>query len=254
MQEFRKDVLTVKDVAYLIDASTLKIDTSYENVYALIDACKKYDFGCAFAWPAYSKMMGEELRGTNTAFGTSLSFPSGQEPTCIKVAQADYFVSLGADEVDMVMNVGWLKSKKYKEVTEDIAAVKKACGKTSLKVIIEAMLCDDDQITSACKCVMDGGADYVKSGTGFSAAPTTLHHVALMKKTIGENIKLKVAGGVRDLETMMMMYKIGANRFGIGLASSISIVEEAMKLPGGVVDLKTVEVKDSDKLHLPSEY
>ena len=254
MQEFRKELLTVKDVAYLIDASTLKIDTSYENVYALIDGCKKYDFGCAFAWPAYSKMMGEMLRGSNTAFGTSLSFPSGQEPTCIKVAQADYFVSLGADEVDMVLNVGWVKSKKFKDVTDDIAAVKKACGKTSLKVIIEAMLCDDEQIVNACKCVMDGGADYVKSGTGFSANPTTLHHVALMKKTIGDTIKLKVAGGVRDLNTMMMMYKIGANRFGIGLASSIAIVEEAMNMPGSVVDLKKIEVKDDELLHTPAGY
>ena len=253
MKEFRKEILSAKDVAYLIDASTLKIDTSYENVYALIDACKKYDFGCAFAWPAYSKLYGEALRGTNTAFGTSLSFPSGQEPTCIKVAQADYFVGLGADEVDMVLNVGWVKSKKFKEVTEDIAAVKKACGSTSLKVIIEAMLCDDEQIVNACKCVMDGGADYVKSGTGFSAAPTTLHHVALMKKTIGDSIKLKVAGGVRDLNTLLMMYKLGANRFGIGLANSIAIVEEAMKMKDGI-DLKTIEIKNDSSAGGVTEY
>ncbi len=254
MQEISKNVLTVADIAYMMDPSTLKIDTSYEDVYALIDACKKYEFGCAFAWPAYSKMMGEALKGTKTAFGTSLSFPSGQEPTHIKVAQADYFVSLGAAEVDMVLNVGWVKSKKYKEVTDDVAAVKKACGNTSLKVIIEAMLCNDEQIENACKCVMDAGADYVKSGTGFSAAPTTLHHVALMKKTIGDNIKLKVAGGVRDLNTLLMMYKIGAQRFGIGLASSIKIIEDAMKLPGGEIDLSTIEVKDAENLHKPAEY
>lgn len=244
MKEFRKEFLTPSDIAYLIDASTLKIDTSYQDVDNLIAACKKYDLGCAFAWPAYSAYMGEQLSGTKTAFGTSLAFPSGQEPTFIKVIQADYFVSLGADEVDMVMNVGWLKSEKFRECTDDIAAVKKACGETSLKVIIEAMLLTDEQIIDACKIVMDGGADYVKSGTGFSIPPTTNHHVEVMKATIGDNIKLKVAGGVRDLNTLLNMYKRGANRFGIGLAASCAIMEEALSLPGGGIAL--ADVLDSD--------
>ena len=240
MNEIRKSVLTPDDIAYLIDASTLKLDTSYEDVNNLINVCKRYGFGCAFAWPAYYELMSKELKGTKTAFGTSLAFPSGQETTFFKVAQAHYFESLGAAEVDMVMNVGWLKSKKYKEVLEDIKAVRFACKNSSLKVIIEAMLLDDQQIDDACKIVMDAGANYVKSGTGFSANPTTIHHVEVMKKSIGNNIKLKVAGGVRDLKTMMMMYKRGADRFGIGLAASISIMEEVLSLPNGV-DVSAIE-------------
>jgi deoxyribose-phosphate aldolase len=240
MNETRKSILTQADIAYLIDASVLKLDTSYEDVNALIDACKKYGFGCAFAWPGYYELLSKELEGTKTAFGTSLSFPSGQETTFIKVTQAHYFVSLGAAEVDMVMNVGWLKSKRYGEVLEDIKAVRFACKNTSLKVIIEAMLLTDEEITKACEIVMEAGADYVKSGTGFSAAPTTIHHVEVMKKAIGDKIKLKVAGGVRDLDTLLKMYKRGADRFGIGLASAIKIMEEASTYPEGI-EIASVE-------------
>ncbi|MDR0694208.1 MAG: deoxyribose-phosphate aldolase [Prevotellaceae bacterium] len=234
MKEIRKNILTAADIAYLIDASTLKLDTSYEDVTKLIEACKKYHFGCAFAWPAYYELLRKELKGTQTAFGTSLSFPSGQETTFIKVTQAHYFESLGAAEVDMVMNVGWLKSKRYNEVLDDIKAVRYACKSSSLKVIIEAMLLTDEEIGDACRIVIDAGADYVKSGTGFSANPTTIHHVEVMKKAIGDTIKLKVAGGVRDLQTLVGMYKKGADRFGIGLAASINIMEEALALPEAI--------------------
>ncbi|MDR1258322.1 MAG: deoxyribose-phosphate aldolase [Tannerellaceae bacterium] len=234
MKEVRKAILKPADIAYLIDASVLKLDTSYEDVQALIDACKKYKFGCAFAWPGYYELLSKELKGTATAFGTSLSFPSGQETTFIKVAQAHYFTSLGAAEVDMVMNVGWLKSKRYGEVLDDIKAVRFACRDTSLKVIIEAMLLSDEEITKACELVAEAGADYVKSGTGFSSAPTSIHHVEVMKNAIQDRIKLKVAGGVRDLNTLLQMYKRGADRFGIGLSSAIKIMEEANARPDGI--------------------
>ena len=219
--------LSQRDVARLIDISALKIDTSLQDVQNLIEACKKYEIGCAFVWPCFSEMLGEAVKGTSTAFGTSLAFPSGQEPTFIKVKQAEFYVSLGADEIDMVMNVGYLKSGMYREALEDLRAVRAACEGTSLKVIIEAMLLNDDQIRDACRIVMDSGADYVKSGTVFSAAPTTLHHVRVMKDTVGDHIKMKVAGGVRDLATLVTMHAMGVHRFGIGMAASIAIIEEA---------------------------
>jgi deoxyribose-phosphate aldolase len=226
--------ISMHDVARLIDASALKIDTSMKDVQALIDACKKYDFIAAFVWPVFSKVLGDGLKGTMTRLGTPLSFPSGQEPTRIKVMQAEYFVEIGAAEIDMVMNIGFLKSGFHDKVREDIAAVKKAAGATPLKVIVEAMLLNDDELVTACRIVMECGADFVKSGTGFSANPTTLHHVELMKRTIGNTIKLKVAGGVRNLSTLLSMYVLGADRFGIGLASSISIMEEARAFKDGI--------------------
>lgn len=230
MKEYRKDVLTIRDIAYMMDPSVLKLNTCYEDVYALVDACRKYDFGCCFAWPAYYELLSEMLKGTNTAFGTSLGFPSGQEATRTKVQQAEYFMSFRPAEVDMVMNVGWLISKRYDQARDDIRAVREATHGASLKVIIEAMLLTDEQITKACELCLEAGADYVKSGTGFSAKPTSLENVEVMKAAVGDQANVKVAGGVRDLNTLLRMYKRGADRFGIGLASAIQIIEEAIAL------------------------
>jgi len=242
MKEYRKEVLTVKDIAYMMDPSVLKLDTSYEDVYALVDACKKYNFGSCFAWPGYYPLLSELLKETNTAFGTSLSFPSGQEATSTKVQQAELFMSMDPAEVDMVMNIGWLKSKKYDEVLEDIKAVRAATIGSSLKVIIEAMILTDEEIEKACELSIAGGTDYVKTGTGFSSTPTTLHHVQVMKKAIDGRAKLKVAGGVKSLDTLLKMYKAGADRFGVGLQSAISIIEEAIAI-GHDIDMSTIEVE-----------
>ncbi len=240
MQKNQKDILFAQDVSNMIDASVLLRDATYQDVDDLAEACKKYNFVCAFTWPAYTQLIGEKLRGAGTGFGGAVSYPSGQEPTAIKVVQTEYFLGLGVSEVDMVMNLGWLKSKRFNEVTADIRSVKKACGAIPLKVIIEAMMLSDEQIVDACKCVLDGGADYVKSGTGFCTEPTTLHHVELMKNTVGDRIKLKVAGGVRSLDTLIRMYKMGTVRFGIGLASAISIMQDAIAHTDGI-DLRKAE-------------
>jgi len=226
--------LTSHDVARTIDISALKIDTSYQDLEAMVSACRRYDIGCAFIWQGFSADLARMLKGTNTEFGTSLAFPSGQETTENKVQQAIYFMSLGADQIDMVMNVGYLKSGFYDRVHDDIMAVRKTTRGFSLKVIIEAMLLSDEHIVKASEIVRDCGCDYVKSGTGFQSTPTTLHHVALMKKTVGGRCKVKAAGGVRDLDTLVKMYALGVNRFGIGMASAIKIIEQAEAIPGGV--------------------
>lgn len=215
-----------------MDPSVLKFDTTFDLVKAMLDDCIKYDFGCCFEMPCFYEYVAERLRGTNTEFGTSLNFPSGQGTTDLKVYEAKYFVSLGAQQVDMVMNVGWLKQGWHDKVAADIKAVREATSKTSLKVIIEAMLLSDQEITDACNIVMNCGADFVKSGTGFSDKPTTLHHVKTMKAAVGDKCRVKVAGGVRDLKTLMEMYEVGAERFGIGYASALKIYEEASKFSG----------------------
>lgn len=138
------------------------------------------------------------------------------------------------------MNVGWFKSKRFEEVLSDIRSVKKECKKTPLKVIIEASILSDEQIADACKCVIDAGANYVKSGSGFYTEPTTMHHVEVMKKAVRDRIGLKVAGGVRDLNTLLKMYKLGAERFGIGLRTAVGIMEEAMASFNGI-DLRKID-------------
>ncbi|HBU13160.1 MAG TPA: deoxyribose-phosphate aldolase [Clostridiales bacterium] len=247
MKELDKEVLTVSDIAYTMDPSALAINASYEDLYEMIGACKKYEFGSSFTWPAYYPVFSAELKKTKTAFGASLAFPSGQEPTFLKEKQAEWFMTMDPVEVDMVMNVGWLRSKKFKETEDDIKAVRKVIGDTSLKVIIEAMQLTDEEIISACKVCIDAGADYVKTGTGFSKDPTTLHHVELIKATVGTQAKLKVAGGVRDLKTLLQMYKRGARRFGIGYRNAVNIIKEAQNLPGGQVDTNKADELELQK-------
>ena len=229
MKELTNTILSIKDIAYTMDPSALAINASYEDMYEMVEMCKKYDFGCSFTWPAYYKEFSAALKGTNTAFGASLAFPSGQEPTFIKEKQAEWFMTMDPVEVDMVMNVGWLRSKRFKETADDIRAVRKIIGDVSLKVIIEAMQLTDEEIVNACNVCMDAGADYVKTGSGFSQTPTTLHHVELVKETVGDRAKIKVAGGVKDLKTLLQMYKRGARRYGIGFRNAVNIMETAMR-------------------------
>ena len=228
MNELKKTKLSIKDLAFVMDPSALAINASYEDMYEMVEYCKQYDFGCSFTWPAYYPEFSAALKGTNTAFGTSLAFPSGQEPTFIKEKQAEWFLTMDPIEVDMVMNVGWLRSKKFKETAEDILAVRRIIGDVSLKVIIEAMQLTDEEIVNACKVCLDAGVDYVKSGSGFSQTPTTLHHVELIKETVGDAAKIKIAGGVRDLKTLLQMYKRGARRFGIGYRNAVKIMDAAI--------------------------
>jgi deoxyribose-phosphate aldolase len=231
------------EFAKMIDASSLKLDTSYDDYHAIVAACKKYSFGCVFIWPAYYAEISAALKGTVTEFGTSLGFPSGQETTETKVHQARLFTSLGAEQVDMVMNVGWLKSQRYDQVKADLDAVREATKHTSLKVIIEAMLLTDEEIVKACEIVADCGADYVKSGTGFSADPTTLHHIALMKKTVGNRCKIKAAGGVRTLDTLTKMHAMGVTRFGIGYRNAVTLAEEALQYKDGI-EIPDIRIED----------
>ena len=153
MEEIRKDVLNLKDIAYMMDPSVLKLDSCLEDVEAMIADCRKYSFGTCFAWPCYYERMYELLKGADTKLGVSLAFPSGQESTYIKQVQAELFMKYEPAEVDMVMNIGLLKSGKFDACVEDIRAVRELTKGTSLKVIIEAMLLSDEEIRTACKLV-----------------------------------------------------------------------------------------------------
>lgn len=242
MKEYRKDILEIEDIAYMMDPSVLKIDSTPEDVEELIDICKKYNFGTAFCWPCNYPRLSQALKDCKTVFGTSLAFPSGQVATKTKVEMAKYFDTMDPGEHDMVINVGWLRSGRYDDVLADIKAVREAVPDKSLKVIIEAMCLTDDEIRKACDLIIEAGADYVKTGTGFQSSPTTLHHVQVIKAHVGDRIKIKVAGGVRSLDTMLKMYKAGANRFGIGWKSAEKIYAEAVeRCP---IDMSTISVED----------
>lgn len=168
------------------------------------------------------------LKGTDSVgIGGIVGFPSGGDTTESKVWQALSLKNQGCNEIDMVMNVGKLKSGLYEDVLLDIKRVKETVSPLPLKVIIEVPLLTDDEIVKAASIVLDSGADFVKTGTGWAGA-TNMHHVELIKRTVGDRIKLKVAGGVRSLETLEAMYKAGVSRFGIGYKSALSIIQECI--------------------------
>ena len=227
MKETRQAILDAKTLAYKMDPVVLKLDTTFQDVEMLAEACKKYSFGCCFGWPCHYEMLSRLLEGSDTVMGCSVGFPSGQEETSTKVYLVKKFLQYGPGEVDMMMNVGMLKSGLYDQCYDDMAAVREACPGTSMKVIIEAMLLSDDEIEKACQLAMRAGVDYIKTGSGFSVnMPTRPHHIRVIKDVVGDRMKIKASGGIRDLDTLLNMYALGADRFGVSLNAAIAIVEK----------------------------
>ena len=153
-----------------------------------------------------------------------IGFPLGAMSKEAKVAETKDAVAKGADEVDMVINIGRLKDKNYDYVTEEIREIKQACGEKTLKVIIETCLLTDEEKEKACECILEAGADFVKTSTGFSTAGATFDDVALLKKTVGDRCFIKAAGGVRSREDFEKMISLGANR--IGTSSGTKLIEK----------------------------
>ena len=153
-------------------------------------------------------------------------FPSGAHSTATKVAEAREQLALGAAELDMVINVGMLRSGREQYVEDDIRAVVEAAGGVPVKVILEAHYLTDEQIVRGSQLAVRAGAAFVKTGTGWAPTGATLHNIRLIKSAIGESAQIKAAGGVRDLATVLEMIRLGVTRFGLGLASGVKVLEE----------------------------
>jgi deoxyribose-phosphate aldolase len=164
----------------------------------------------------------------------NVSFPSGSDSTSLKVAQAKEMLAAHCDEIDMVMNVGLLRSGETAQVEADVRAVLETVQPTPLKVIIEIMSLTPEEARLACEICVRTGASFVKTGTGWADRGTTLEDVRLVKSVVGDRIQIKASGGIRSLETLLAMYDAGARRFGVNLRSGIQIVEEAERA-GAVV-------------------
>ena len=154
----------------------------------------------------------------------AIGFPLGAMSTEAKVAETKDAVAKGADEVDMVINIGRLKDKDYAYVTDEIKQIKEACGDKTLKVIIETCLLTDEEKVKACECILEAKADFVKTSTGFSTHGATFEDVKLLKDTVGNRCFIKAAGGVRSKEDFMKMIELGANR--IGTSSGTKLIEK----------------------------
>lgn len=220
--------MDIKALPRMIDLSCVKADSTIEEMNKMVDLAKKYNFVCCFAMPYYTEWLIEKLKDfPETVIGGAVGFPHGNDLTEIKVLSAVTQKNLGCKEIDMVQNITALKNGDYDEVAKDIKAVKNAIGDTPLKVILEVSYLTDDEICRASEIAVESGALFVKTGTGWGNKPTTVDHIKLIHKTIGNSAKIKAAGGVRDLNTIMEMIDAGCSRFGIGVNSSIGILKEA---------------------------
>ena len=207
----------------LFDHTILKADATKESVIKICDEAKKYGFMSVCVNSYYTAFAAEQLKGSDVKVCTVVGFPLGQMSTKAKCAETELAVADGADEIDMVINVGALKDKEYDAVKNDIAEVKKSCKHALLKVILETCLLNDEEIVKACELSKAAGADFVKTSTGFSTGGATTHAVELMRKTVGPDMGVKASGGIRDTKTAEAMQAAGANR--IGASATVKILE-----------------------------
>ncbi len=198
----------------LIDNTLLKADATKEQIKALCEESIKYDFKSVCINPSYIPYAKEILKGSDVLVCTVIGFPLGQMTTKAKVFEATDAVEIGADEVDMVINIAKLKDHEYDYVLNEIKEIKKAVGNHTLKVIIECCLLTNEEIVKASELVKEAGADFVKTSTGFSKWGAKVEDVALMKKTVGDACEVKAAGGVRTHEELLEMVEAGATRIG----------------------------------------
>ncbi|UUD35742.1 deoxyribose-phosphate aldolase [Mycoplasmopsis caviae] len=207
----------------MIDHTYLKADATTKEIDKLLEEAIKYDFKTVCvnsSWVAYCK---EKLAKTNIGITSVIGFPLGAMLTNCKAYEAKEAIKAGADEIDMVIQIGKMKMGDYDYVLEDIKAVKKACGKHVLKVIIETALLSETEIKKATEIVMASGAEFIKTSTGFSTRGATLEDVKIMKSVCGDKLLIKAAGGISNKDDMINMTNAGANRF--GTSRSVAIVE-----------------------------
>ena len=224
-------LLTAKDVAKMIDLSCVRTISNREDIEEMVNAAREYGFGQVSVLQCfipYTKQLLKSAPGIRVV--GNVSFPSGSDSSSVKVAQAKEMVEAGCDEIDMVMNIGMLRSNELEIVAADVRAVIETVHPLPVKVIIEVMYLTPKEVEQACGICVNAGASFVKTGTGWANRGTTLEDVLLVKSFVGEKIKIKASGGIRDLEMLTAMYAAGARRFGVNLKSGIKIVEECLVL------------------------
>ena len=205
----------------LFDHTILKADATKADVEKICKEAREYQFMSVCVNSYYTAFAAQQLSGSGVRVCTVVGFPLGQMSTKAKAAETKIAVADGAEEIDMVINVGALKDQNYDAVSDDIKEVKRACGQALLKVIIETCLLTEKEKVKACEIAKEAGADFVKTSTGFSTGGATAEDVALMRRTVGDTMGVKASGGIRNKETAQAMVQAGANR--LGTSATISI-------------------------------
>lgn len=217
------------ELAKMIDHTILKADATQSDIEKLCDEAKKYNFASVCVNPYWVPLASDLLKNSTVKVCTVIGFPLGATSSESKAYETEIAILQGADEVDMVINVGAMKNNKTDIVENDILSVVNSARKTGktqnkniiVKVILETCYLTKDEIKNACLCAKNAGADFVKTSTGFGTGGATVEDVALMKETVGETMQVKASGGIRDYETAIKMIEAGATR--LGTSSGIAI-------------------------------
>ena len=205
--------MDIKNILSHVDHTLLSQAATWEQIKTLCDEGIKYKTA-SVCIPPYFVKKAKDYAQDKLKICTVIGFPNGYMTTNAKVFETADAVKNGADEIDMVINIGMVKDKKWDDILYEIKEIKKACGGKLLKVIIEICLLNDDEIIKMCQIVTESGADFIKTSTGFSTGGATFNSVKLMKENVGKNVKVKAAGGISSLDDAQKFLELGAQRLG----------------------------------------
>ena len=218
--------MSEEEILEHVDHTLLLQTATWEEIRQICDDALPYQTASACLPPSYVKQASEYVQGS-VSVCTVIGFPNGYMTTKAKEFETRDAIANGASEIDMVINVGWLKDKKYDLITEEIRILKVACGDKILKVIIETCLLEEEEKIKMCEIVTEAGADYIKTSTGFSSGGATFEDVELFARHVGPQVKIKAAGGITSMEDARRFLELGADRLGTSRIIKLLKKEEA---------------------------
>ena len=228
--------LKSEEIARLIDVSTVRTSHGEADIRQLVTYAKEYKFISVHALPCWVSLLSDLLASDADIYvGAPVGFPSGAHKTMTKLTEAEQLLADGVQEMDLMMNVGMLRSGRLNYVEDEIKAVVQIAGDVEVKVILEVHCLSDDEIKKACELCIKAGAAFVKTSTGWMPTGATLDTVSLISNFVGNAIKIKAAGGIRDLDILAKMIALGVARFGINVQASMDLISACAQQPGGVL-------------------
>ena len=216
----------MKNLASYIDHTLLAQDATSDMIKKLCDEANEYNFCSVCVNSSYVKEAKEFLGKSSVKICSVVGFPLGAMSSKAKAYEAKIAIEDGADEIDMVINVGWVKSAQFERVRDDMAVLNSTCKDVILKVILETALLEDDEIREVCRISKEIGVDFVKTSTGFSTRGASLEDIKIMKDVVGTSVEIKASGGIRDYKKAISMIEAGATR--LGVSAGIAIVNGAI--------------------------
>lgn len=216
--------MKLKEIVSKVDHTLLRQTATFSEIKALCDDAIKYGTASVCIPPSYVKKAKEYVKDS-MKICTVIGFPNGYNTTASKVFETKDAIKNGADEIDMVINLGWVKDAQFDLILDEVKQIKLACGDKTLKVIIETCLLSEEEKIKLCKIVTKSGAEYIKTSTGFSTSGATFEDIKIFAENIGKNVKIKAAGGISSIEDAEQFVELGASR--LGTSKIIKILKES---------------------------